>query len=38
MAFDPLTGRWELMDRMFKARGTHSVSVINYSEVAKFCN
>ena len=30
LEFDPLTGQWELMDRMIQAREQHAVSVINF--------
>ena len=38
LEFDPLTGQWELVDRMIQGRRAHAVSVINYSEVAGICN
>ena len=38
LEFDPLTGQWELVDRMIQARWYHAVSVIKYSEVDQFCN
>ena len=28
LEFDPLTGQWELVDRMIQARGWHAVSVV----------
>ena len=37
LEFDPL-GQWKLVDRMIQARSYHAVSVVNYSEVAQFCN
>ena len=37
LKFNPLSGQWELVDRMIHARHHHAVSVIDYSEVAKFC-
>ena len=30
LEFDPLTGQWELVDRMIQARYLHAVSVINF--------
>ena len=30
LEFDPLTGQWELVDRMIQAREYHAVSVINF--------
>ena len=30
LEFDPLTGQWQLVDRMIQARGFHAVSVINF--------
>ena len=30
LEFDPLTGQWELVDRMIQARAYHAVSVINF--------
>ena len=30
LEFDPLTGQWELVDRMIQARHIHAVSVINF--------
>ena len=30
LEFDPLTGQWELVDRMIQARADHAVSVINF--------
>ena len=30
LEFDPLTGQWELVDRMIQARRYHAVSVINF--------
>ena len=38
LEFDPLTGQWKLVDRMTKTRGFQAMSVLNYSEVAQFCN
>jgi len=32
LEFDPLTGQWELVDRMIQARNYHAVSVINNFE------
>ena len=36
--FDPLTDQWKEVDRMIKARSAHAVAVVNYSEVAQYCN
>ena len=30
LEFDPLTGQWELVDRMLQSRTWHAVSVINF--------
>ena len=30
LEFDPLTGQWELVDRMIQTRESHAVSVINF--------
>ena len=30
LEFDPLTGKWKLVDRMIQARNTHAVSVIDF--------
>ena len=38
LEFDPLTGQWKEVAKMMKARSNHAVSVIEYSEVAQFCN
>ena len=37
LEFDPLTGQWNLVDRMIQARRDYDVSVIEYSKVAPFC-
>ena len=38
LQFDPLTGQWKEGDWMIQARSSHAVSVVNYSEVAQYCN
>ena len=30
LEYDPLTGRWNLVDRMIQARSNHAVAVINF--------
>ena len=30
LEFDPLTGQWELVDRMIQARSYNALSVINF--------
>ena len=30
LEFDPLTGQWNLVDRMIYGRANHAVSVINF--------
>ena len=30
LEFDPLTGQWELVDRMIQNRSNHAVAVINF--------
>ena len=37
LEFDPISGEWNLVDRMIHAREGHAVSVINFSEVAGIC-
>ena len=35
LEFDPLTGQWDLVDRMIQARAEHAVSVIDFE--SKLC-
>ena len=38
LEFDPLTGQWELVGRMRNVRRDHALAVVNFSQVAQFCN
>ena len=38
LEFDPLTGQWKEVDRMIQGREWHAVSVVEYSQVALYCN
>ena len=38
LELDPIGGQWKEVAKMKSARGVHAVSVLNYSEVAQFCN
>ena len=38
LEFDPLTGQWNLVDRMIRSRAAHAVSAVNYTMVAQYCN
>ena len=38
LEFDPLTGQWKEVDRMIQARSYHAVSVVEYSQLAQYCN
>ena len=38
LEFDPLTGQWKEVDRMIQARHAHAISVVEYSQLAQYCN
>ena len=38
LEFDPVNGKWKEVGKMKKARYSHAVSVIEYSEVEQLCN
>ena len=37
LEFDPLTGQWELEDRMIQTRRYHAVSVVDYQDFRTLC-
>ena len=37
LEFDPLTGQWELLDRMIQPRRYHAVSVVDFQDFRTLC-